>query len=192
MTDIHTHLANALGATGEIIGGVEATQWSAPSTCEEWTVRELVEHLVGGCALTAAVLSGQDALARPGYAETTEAELLQAYQRASTDVIETLQRPGALEQTVRVGFGPVPGGVAVRLCLVEAIVHGWDIAQSTQQGAEFDEAAVAVALNFSGDMMSQIPVERSPFDPPQSIAPDAAPLHQLLALLGRSPVAKPR
>lgn len=87
-----------------------------------WTVHQLVEQLVGGCALTAAVLAGQDTKARPEYADLPDNELASALRGVSAATTKAVDSPGALEQIVRVGFGPVPGAAAARLCLVEAMM----------------------------------------------------------------------
>lgn len=185
MTSIQTHLQSSLAATAAVLDGVATEQWGTVSTCDDWTVRQLVEHLVGGCALTAAVLAGEDVKARPEYADVPDDQLAAALRAASVAITESLDSPGALEQIVRVGFGSVPGAVAARLCLVEAIAHGVDVARSTGQSVDFDGAAIEEALAFSGPMMARIPPERSPFKPSTSVADDASALDRLLALLGR-------
>jgi len=185
VTPIQAHLASSLAATATVVDGIASEQWGQPSTCEEWTVRQLTEHLVGGCALTASVLAGQDSRARPEYADVPDAELAAALRPASAAITEAVSSPGALEKIVRVGFGPVPGAVAARLCLVEAIVHGIDLARSTGQVVDFDAAAVDEALAFSAPMMTQLPPGRSPFKPSTSVADEAPAIDRLLALLGR-------
>ncbi len=185
MNPIQEHLSLCLETTATVLDGVAAEQWSQQSTCDDWTVHQLVEHLVGGCALAAAVLAGQDTKARPEYADLPDNELASALRGASAAITKAVDSPGALEQIVRVGFGPVPGAAAARLCLVEAIVHGVDVARSTDQTVEFETAAVEDALAFSEPLMGQIPAERSPFKPSTPVADDAPALDRLLALLGR-------
>lgn len=189
MTDIADHLAGTLERTGSILRGIDPQRWARPSTCTDWSVRELSDHLLGGTALTAAVLAGEDARARPEYADTPDADIAQTHEMAGRAVLDAVARPVALEQIVQVGFGPVPGAVAARLCLVETIVHGWDLAASTGQDVSFDDAAVEEALQFSQGLMGQIPPDRSPFDPSHPVADDAPVLDRLVALLGRSPSA---
>ncbi|MHB1533489.1 MAG: maleylpyruvate isomerase family mycothiol-dependent enzyme [Acidimicrobiales bacterium] len=41
-------LAAAAEVTGQVIDGVRDDQWGLPTPCEDWTVRDLVEHVVGG------------------------------------------------------------------------------------------------------------------------------------------------
>ena len=53
----------ALGAATDefvrIVGVVEAAQWALPTPCEEWDVRELVAHVVGGNPFALLALSGR-------------------------------------------------------------------------------------------------------------------------------------
>ncbi|CAN5496308.1 TIGR03086 family metal-binding protein [soil metagenome] len=187
MTDLRNDLLGALPATTRLIEAVQADQWPQTSTCQEWTVRELVDHLVGGVALTAAVLDGEDPTDRPDLSQMDNADLAAAFARAGETVTAALADPEVLQRTVRVGMGPVPGAVAAQLCLVETLVHGWDIAASTGQDVDFAEDTVQRALEFSQGMMSQIPEGRSPFAPSVEPSPDASTLDALVALLGRNP-----
>jgi len=40
-------LTRALSAVGHLIAGIRDDQWSAPTPCTDWTVHDLVNHLVG-------------------------------------------------------------------------------------------------------------------------------------------------
>ncbi|MGC1208134.1 MAG: TIGR03086 family metal-binding protein, partial [Ornithinimicrobium sp.] len=185
MTDIRDHLESTMATTEGILRGVSTDDWTTASVCDDWTVRQLVEHLVGSCALTASVLSAQESPTRPEYGDVPDEELPARYAEAGRVVVDALSDPAVLTQTVTVGFGPVPGAVAARLCLVETIVHGWDVARSTGQDVDFSEDAAAEALQFSQGMMSQLPPDRSPFDPSQPVDDDSPTVDRLVALLGR-------
>lgn len=185
MSDIQDDLAGALPVTAAAIAAVGDDQWSAASTCPDWTIRELVEHLVGGAALTASVLGGEAATGRPDLTGVDNADLPAAFTEAGGRVVTALADPDVLQRQVRVGMGPVPGVVAAQLCLVETLVHGWDVARSSGQRVAFDEGTAQRALAFSEDMMTQIPEGRSPFADPHSPRDDATSFERLLALLGR-------
>ncbi|MGB3258421.1 MAG: TIGR03086 family metal-binding protein [Ornithinimicrobium sp.] len=187
MSDIREQLQSSLAATEAVLRAVDTDDWAKPSVCDEWTVRALVEHLVGSCAMTGAVLAAQDSPGRPDYTDTPDDELADEFARGGRVVLDAMADPETLTRTVTVGFGPVPGAIAARLCLVETIVHGWDVARSTGQDVEVDEDAAAEALEFSQGMMSQLPPDRSPFHPSQSVDQDAATVERLVALLGRTP-----
>ena len=59
--DVLDALEAALAATGALVAGIAATQWSAPTPCPGWRVREVTNHLVGGLRLFTAQLTGTDA-----------------------------------------------------------------------------------------------------------------------------------
>ena len=52
--------ARALAGTRRFVAGVAASQWDLPSDCEDWTVRELVNHVVSGQLLGRGAGGGQD------------------------------------------------------------------------------------------------------------------------------------
>ncbi|MGB5953766.1 MAG: TIGR03086 family metal-binding protein [Ornithinimicrobium sp.] len=185
MSEIQDDLAGAIPVTAAAIAAVGEEQWSDPSTCTDWNVRDLVEHLVGGVWLTASVLAGEGATGRPDQSEMADHALANAFTEAGGRVVATLAEPDVLQRPVRVGMGPVPGVVAAQLCLVETLVHGWDVARSTGADVTFDQGTVQRTLDFSKAMMSQIPEGRSPFAEERHPAAGASPLEQLIALLGR-------
>ncbi|KAB1657293.1 maleylpyruvate isomerase family mycothiol-dependent enzyme [Pseudoclavibacter chungangensis] len=44
--DWSAHIATSLDRTADVLVGFDEAQWSAPSLCEGWTVRDVVGHLV--------------------------------------------------------------------------------------------------------------------------------------------------
>jgi len=71
--------------------------------------------------------------------------------------------------------------------LDEVVVHGWDLARSTGQDFEVDDAAAATCLSFVESF--DVPAEESGglFGPPVSVPDDADPLTRLIAATGRDP-----
>jgi hypothetical protein len=41
------HPGRAFDAVAGLIGNIRADQWSAPTPCPDWTVRQVVNHLIG-------------------------------------------------------------------------------------------------------------------------------------------------
>lgn len=109
MSDIRDHLESTFASTDTVLRGVNADDWAKPSICEEWTIRQLVEHLVGSCALTAAVLSAQESPGRPAYADTADDRLAAEFAQSGRVVLDALSNPAVLTQKVTVGLGPSPG-----------------------------------------------------------------------------------
>jgi uncharacterized protein (TIGR03083 family) len=57
-TDHAELLDRALGATGDLVAGVRDDQWDAPTPCTAWSVRDLVNHFVGGNLMFADIPAG--------------------------------------------------------------------------------------------------------------------------------------
>jgi uncharacterized protein (TIGR03086 family) len=87
---------------------------------------------------------------------------------------------------VTIPAGTLPGVVACELRVVEALVHGWDLARATGLPLDFPADLVEESIAFSRVQLGRLPADRTPFGPSQPVADDAPPLDRLAALLGRS------
>lgn len=178
-------LARALGDTGQLVEGVRDDQWNKPTPCEAWSVRELVNHLISGNYLFARVLSGDSPPTVPTDTDRHPDQLAAAYRESADALLAAFGSAGVMDRVVIVPFGPVPGIVALHLRLVEALVHGWDLAQATGQSLRFDEELAEQELEFTRSKLAEIPSGRSPFGTPQTVAEDASAPDRLAACLGR-------
>ena len=52
-------LGRSLAAVGGLVSNIRPEQWAAPTPCTDWTVRELVSHLVGMNRVFAALLADE-------------------------------------------------------------------------------------------------------------------------------------
>src|SRR5450755_869719 len=111
-------LRMSLDATGHLVAGVRAEQWSQPTPCTGWTVRQLVNHLVAGNRLFAGILSGQP-MSPPEQRQQSADQLGDdpgtAYRASASDLVAAFGRPGVLQQKFTVPVGPVPGIAALHL-----------------------------------------------------------------------------
>ncbi|WP_406638777.1 TIGR03086 family metal-binding protein [Amycolatopsis sp. WGS_07] len=179
-------LAAVLDSTSALVAGV--SHWDAPTPCPEWTVRELVNHLVLGHRLFTGVLRGEaGGSLDPRTADALGDDPVAAYREAVVRLLAAFRQPGVLERVVEVPAGRVPGIAAVHLRIVEELVHGWDLARATGQEPSFADDVAEREIGFSAAKLGDLPPERSPFAPPVPVAEDAPPLDRLVALLGRSP-----
>jgi uncharacterized protein (TIGR03086 family) len=177
-------LARAVDATGRLVAAVRDDQWAKPTGCPGWSVRDLLNHLVGGNLMAAAVLTGSQP--PDPTADHLGAGPVDAYRRSGEAVRVAFARPGALEQVVTVPAGTVPGAVALHLRLTEHLVHGWDLARATGQATTGLPADLAEQeLVFARAQLGKLPPDRRPFAPPQPVDDDAPAIDRLAALLGR-------
>ncbi len=178
-----SQLSLALDTTGEVLDGIGEEQWAAPTPCPDWDVRALASHVVTGNLGFAGALAGS-----PPAGDTVPpgTSLPLSYRASAAALLAAFGEPGALERTVTVPVGTVPGLVALHLRVTELLVHGWDLARATGQEVTFPEELAAAELDFTVRQLPQVPPGRSPFGPPQPVAPEAPAIDRLAAALGRS------
>lgn len=94
-------------------------------------------------------------------------------------------RPGALDGTVRLGFGAVPGPMAALIHLTEVLAHGADLALATGQEHLVEDEHCGELLTVMLSMDFDAFRRPGMFGPPAAIADDAPAHRRLLAFLGR-------
>ncbi|MCY0903550.1 TIGR03086 family metal-binding protein [Arthrobacter sp. H14-L1] len=186
-------LASSLADISELVEGIRDNQWDLPTPCTQWSVYELVSHLSAGNQLFAYALAGDPAVAAPSAAplaaDLPPGQRAAAHRDSVTALLAAFNSPGALERVVVVPFGSVPGLIALHLRLVEALVHGWDLAHAVGVRPPFDQELAEQELAFTEMRLADVPPERSPFGPPRPVAQDASALDRLAACLGRDVTA---
>jgi uncharacterized protein (TIGR03086 family) len=183
-------LSTVLTEAGRLIGNIDPGQWSDPTPCADWDLRQLVGHLVAGNQRFAAMLSAEE----PPSGPPPRAPMVDlgddpkaTYDASADALLAAFGLPGRLETELPSPFGPVSGAVLVRLRITETIVHGWDVAQATGQHPRFPGAVTEAALTFSEQNVANVARDRSPFGPPVLVDAESGALERLVALLGRQP-----
>ncbi len=74
-TPLVEQLGRAFDAIAGLISNIRADQWSAPTPCTDWTVRRLVNHLIGMNRVFAALLAGEPPPPRPSADHVVPARL---------------------------------------------------------------------------------------------------------------------
>ena len=115
--------------TGDIIARIRPDQLASQTPCAEWNVQQLLNHMVGGTVMSAATLSGTEAV-RP-----TEDVKGEEFVARAKQVLELAGAPGATEKTVTTRRGDVTAGEYMENAFVDALTHGWDLAIATGQDA---------------------------------------------------------
>jgi uncharacterized protein (TIGR03086 family) len=161
-----------------------------PTPCTDWTVRQLVNHVVGGNRLTTRVLRGKplpplEQLGRRGNDDQLGDDPAAAFRVSADELLAALRVPGALERPYTLPVGTLPGPAVVHLRTVETLVHGWDLAQATGQQVPFSDELATPELTFSRELLGRLPEGRQPFAPSRPVADDAPAIDRLAALLGR-------
>jgi uncharacterized protein (TIGR03086 family) len=185
-------LATAVEVAAALVSGVRADQWDLPTPCEQWSVRQLVNHVVGGNRLFTRVLSGRPLPPREQLGQRAHQDQLgddpaAAFRTSADELLAAFRAPGVLEREHTVPAATLPGPAVVHLRTVEILVHGWDLARATGQPVPFPDELVEPEIAFSEQLLPRLPEGRQPFAPSRTATGDAPAIDRLAALLGRTP-----
>lgn len=122
----------------ERLAAISTAQWTAPTPCSEWNVRDLVAHVVTTHRRVLATLSGSDAAA-----VDAEGDLRLQWFEANRDVAEAAEDPESGAAMVRgmsgeQTFGSLVGGL---LC-TDTLVHTWDLSRAIGHNETLDPDVV--------------------------------------------------
>lgn len=180
--------ARSLDATARLVADVGADQWGAPTPCDGWDVRTLVNHVVSG-NWWAEALAGGKTIEEVG--DRLDGDVLgddpaDAYNRSAQAAAAAFRVPGAMEAPCAVSYGPVPGAVYAGHRLIDVLIHGWDLAKGTGQDTTLDPELVAACWAVV-EPQAELLRGSGAFDS-DVVTPEGADLQtQLLAALGRRP-----
>jgi uncharacterized protein (TIGR03086 family) len=178
--------AAALEHARRSIAGVRDDQWAQISDCDEWTVRELVNHIVTGNYWAAELGSGLtiEAVGDRLDGDVLGTDPLRAYDDSSLVAAAVFRAPGAMEAPCAVSYGPVPGSVYCGHRFIDVLIHGWDVAKSTGQDTTLDADLVAACWAVVEPQLAELSGSGA-FGTSVTLPEDASPQARLLAALGR-------
>ncbi|PYC75867.1 TIGR03086 family protein [Streptomyces tateyamensis] len=182
-----------MASFGRRVAGVAANQWSAPTPCEGWSVRELVNHLTVEQLWVPELLLGAT-IAEVGSrfdGDRLGGDPVAAWTAAAAAARTALTGPYALELTVHLSYGDRSALEYCSELTVDLTVHTWDLARATAQDAHLAPELVDFALHEVTPYADQL-AGTGYFAPAVPTAPDADPQTRLLGLLGRRTEPEPR
>jgi len=174
-------------AMHDLVAGVKPDQWSNPTPCEKWTVRDVVNHLVGGGQMIAASFRGEPAVDADGeLADLLGDDPVGAIDATIAAVNAAADAPGAMDEMVVLPFATLPAEVAMGIAKFDILVHCYDLSVST--GQSFDPPADVVAEGRTlAEMLIQPELRGSgPFGDELEAPAGATPMQQLAAFCGRT------
>jgi uncharacterized protein (TIGR03086 family) len=181
MSEISERYARLADTFAAKIAAVPPDRWSARTPCENWTVRELVEHVVSSQSVFLGFV-GQSV----GDAPSVDDDPLGAWAAARTVVQRCLEDRARACAEFEGSMGTMTFERAVdRFLTFDLIVHGWDLARAAGLDDRIDSDDIAHVRRQAegfGDRM------RSPqaFGPEVAAPPGADDQARLLAFLGRT------
>ena len=128
------------------IDGVRNEDLEKQSVDAEWSIRDLINHIVSETLWMPELLSGKTILE---VGDKYDGDVLgddfkKAYRDASKKANNALKKPGALEGEANVSWGKIPKTEYVSQMLLDSVIHGWDVLKSSGQNDELDAELVKV------------------------------------------------
>jgi len=154
-----------------------ASDLDAPTTCDGWDVRTLLNHMLQTQRYFLGTARGEDVAPPMGTPpELVGDDPVAAFEQARADMLRTYGADGVIEKT----------GPSLGIACSDQLLHGWDVAQSTEQDptmpAGLPEAAYEMIHGRFTDEQ-----RKGVFKPEIAVPADASPQDRLLAYTGRSP-----
>jgi uncharacterized protein (TIGR03086 family) len=176
----------AVKPVGELLRTVTADQWEARTPCEAWTVRDLVNHLVGENRWMPPLLAGRT-IADVG--DALDGDLLGADPVTAWDLAAREAQAAVagadLQRIVHLGFGDATVEGYLTQVAADHLVHYWDLAVAIGAHDALDPVLVAsVAGWFAGQEADYR--QAGAVGPRPELPGTADPQARLLAMFGRA------
>lgn len=164
---------------------IQTMQMNDPTPCSEFTVHGVLDHMMVLGGSFAHWFRGEDApepTAHGVYGWVPAAE----FREVMDGLLDAVKSPGAMERTVTTPMGALPGETFARLVAFDGLVHGWDLASSTDQRFEVPTAVIDAVDTFARSFLVDEMRDRDAFDDETAAPVGASQLERLVAFSGRS------
>ena len=188
--DLLTAHRSAMRQFGNRVRAVREEQWAAPTPDPEWSVRELIDHLVTEQLWAPGLLAGRtvDEVAATADFATDGGNLGDNLSVSWASAADLARRAvtglESLDTTVHLSAGDLPAHSYIEQMTLDLAVHSWDLSQAIGVDSELPEDLLGFVLGLAQNAQSQWQGS-SMFAPPIEVPADSDPLTNLLALTGR-------
>jgi uncharacterized protein (TIGR03086 family) len=179
-------LEQAIQATRGVLEKVRPDQLSNSTPCKSWTVSDVINHIVGAHSFFITGLTDNPSTPPENPASS---DFVAAYDQSSADCLAAFKGEGAMEKTITLPFGQMPGAAFAGLAAIDTFQHGWDVAKAT--GQDTNLAPELAEQLLAGTKMTISDAFRgadgvAPFGPEQEAPAGSSTADRLAAFLGRS------
>lgn len=167
------------------VDAVTSSEWDAPTPCADWSVRELVNHVVGEDRWTVPLIQGQT-IADVG--DSLDGDLLgerpvEAAEQAADDAMFVVAKALPDGGSVHLSYGEEDMGEYIRQLAADHLIHAWDLAAATDGDTALDPELVSEVAGWFSER-EEMYRSAGVVGPRVDAADD--PQSQLLAGSGRS------
>jgi uncharacterized protein (TIGR03086 family) len=175
-----------------MIASTSAADLAKPTPCSNWNTGALIEHMIGVVNQFRAGFSGTPLTPppAPGAGGPTVGDAARTYQQAADDLLKAVRAPGALDKTLKLPFGEMPGGQALNIVIGDQSIHTWDLGKALGKPFTIDEKIASSILEMMHRLIGANPGARGEgrgFAAEIPCPADAPVQDRLLAFSGRQP-----
>lgn len=174
------------------VAQISPGEWNAPTPCQDWNLRAVVNHVVGEDRWTVALLAGATIAEVGGRfdGDVLGAEPVTSAQEATAEAELAVSEAGALDRIVHLSAGDTPAREYVYQLLTDHLVHAWDVAVAIESEPRLDARAVHEALTWFAEH-EQSYRDAGSIGPRIQVGSGASEQDRLLAASGRDPAWRP-
>jgi len=184
MDDPRMGFAGVTRVVADLMDGVSDDQLDDATPCDDFSVKDLLDHLVLVMQRVAVIGDGKHFSEASEETANRDSGHADAFRAAAGDVHRAWTDDAMLEQPFEVPWGELPGAPVLLTYTSELATHGWDLAQATGQDLSIDDALLGGALMAARMLPAD---ERDPafFGPVVDPGADAPALLQIAGWFGR-------
>lgn len=179
-------LQTAVASTRAELAAVGPQHFDAATPCESWTVRDLINHLIGAQHFFLAVVEGTPPAG--GEHDFASGDFVAAFDDISSRLVAAFGADGTMDKILTAPFGQMPGRAFIGFAVNDTFVHGWDLAKATGRSTDLaPEFAAGVLASAKATVPPAMRGEdgKKPFGPIEEAPAGASNADQLAAFLGR-------
>jgi uncharacterized protein (TIGR03086 family) len=130
----------ALAVAQGVVDGIDRSHFELPTPCDEWNVRQVLEHIIEGNRRIAGdpPAAGEDVIGD---------DLSAAYARSAAGSLAAFSADGAMDRLFMLSIGQVPGHFAVLARSTDQLAHAWDLARATGASTDLSPELYMSALD---------------------------------------------
>lgn len=176
-----------------VLAGVKQEQLSSATPCSEWTVRDLINHLISGAENARAALTGHPEQIKFGSSDSSYSSenditrLSAGYNLRVSEAIEAAAKPGAMEFTMPGPAGDMTSGQFLAATFMDQLIHSWDLAKASGQNARLDPDLTEMCYQMCVPGMADMGRNMGVVGPAVPVADSASTQDKLMAYMGRQP-----
>ena len=191
MTDQIQNCQRALDGALKMIESASPADLAKQTPCTEWDVRGLIDHMIGVVQNFESGFTGGPPLTTaggksiPGQGGDNPAA---SYQQAADALLQAIRKPGALDQTLKLPFGEMPGHQAINIVIGDQSIHTWDLGKALGKPFKMDDEIATGILTMMHQILQPAFRGAGKGFGEEVPCPESAPVQdRLLAFSGRHP-----